>query len=87
MAGIVTKGRADAAQRVTNYRVEYSLDGLSWMSLSANFVGNTDQNTVKQNLFSEPIMARYIKIIPTAFYSQNTMRADLIIVTNPIIYT
>lgn len=40
------------------------------------FDGNTDSNTVVQHLLEEPIITRYIRIAPKAWYGWITMRAE-----------
>ncbi len=71
--GIVSQGRANQAQWVTQAKVEYSIDGSTW-TLINTYNMNTDQNTKVYNYFSAPVYARYIKVTPTANNGFSSMR-------------
>ena len=43
------------------------------------FIGNTDSDTKKENIFSTPIQARYIRFHPTAWNAWISMRADVLL--------
>jgi hypothetical protein len=77
--GIVTQGRANSAQWVTQGKVDYSLDGTTWYPIST-YNMNTDQNTKVNNYFSSPVFAKYIKVTPTAYNSGGfpTLRLGLL---------
>jgi RHS repeat-associated protein len=80
--GIATQGRFNTDQWVTSYKVAYSVDGANWTDLAQSFTGNTDRNTVVQNLFSSPIAARFVRIKPVSWYSHISMRAEVISIPN-----
>ncbi|XP_072021357.1 uncharacterized protein [Amphiura filiformis] len=46
--------------------------------LVTTFVGNTDQNTVVTNLFSTPVEARFIRILPTAWHEHISFRFEVV---------
>ncbi|XP_020628623.1 EGF-like repeat and discoidin I-like domain-containing protein 3 [Orbicella faveolata] len=82
---VATQGRyADLYQRVTQYKLQYSKDGLSFQiykqpgeNSSKVFVGNSDQNTVVKHPLIPPIEARYIRLIPTVWNHHISMRMEL----------
>ena len=71
--GIVSQGRANLAQWVTQAKVEYSIDGTTW-TLINTFNMNTDMNSKVYNYFSSPVYAKYIKVTPTAYSGFPSMR-------------
>ncbi|XP_072028746.1 uncharacterized protein [Amphiura filiformis] len=94
VTGVLTQGRPSnlnerfsggascCPQWVENFKVQYSNDGTNWPFVqSANnqtFVGNTDQNTVVTNLFSTPVEARFIRILPTAWHEHISFRFEVV---------
>jgi hypothetical protein len=85
VSGVVTQGRrlvyhylsVKLAQWVTKYRVSVSVDNSSWtmMHNGAEFEGNSDSDTHVRRLFETPVLARYVRIMPTAWFLHITMRA------------
>lgn len=41
------------------------------------FAGNVDRHSIVENLLSEPITARYIRIHPVAYHAHMSMRIEL----------
>ena len=76
--GIVSQGRANAAQWITQAKVEYSLDGTNWVLINNSVNMNSDQNTKVYNYFSTPVYAKYIRVTPTGYYGHTSMRLGLI---------
>ncbi|WP_294249867.1 discoidin domain-containing protein [uncultured Chryseobacterium sp.] len=76
--GVVTKGRANAAQWVTGYTVSYSTDGTNYTDMGRTYKANFDQNSEVSNIFTSPVTARYIRFTVTGFNSWPSMRADVI---------
>lgn len=82
--GIVTQSRGTFGccdnQRVTEYNVAVSSNGSIWTTVMGSpFTGNVLQNqNAVTNLFSQTYMARYVRIIPTAFEAHMSLRADVI---------
>ena len=76
--GVITQGRGDAPQWVTNFMVLYSDDGVNWTAVDDGrvFQGNSDQNTHVTNYFDTPVTARTLRIKPTAWNSYISMRFD-----------
>ncbi|TRY93962.1 hypothetical protein DNTS_021117 [Danionella cerebrum] len=67
------------------YSISYSTDQDNWTVYRGNstkvaytFNGNMDGSRVKENLFSPPIMGRYIRIHPLTFQKQPTLRVELL---------
>jgi hypothetical protein len=82
-AGVMTQGRADKDQWVTSYKVQYSDDGVNWQYVDNGeiFTGNTDRNTLQTSLFSTPVVARTLRIVPQTWYGYLSLRFDAIIQT------
>ncbi|KAK2890793.1 hypothetical protein Q8A67_013436 [Cirrhinus molitorella] len=67
------------------YTISYSTDQENWTTYRGNstkpsytFNGNMDGSRIKENLFSPPIMGRYIRIHPLTFQKQPTLRIELL---------
>ena len=81
VAQIVTRGRADANfnQWVTQYKVQHSTDAITFMEVPALFTGNSDENTKVYATLPEPVLARYVRLVPTAWSVHACMRAAVIV--------
>lgn len=49
-----------------------------FVSVSQVFVGNSDNDSTKTNLFEPPIVAQYIRIIPVVCRRACTLRMELV---------
>jgi len=69
---------------VTFYKIQYSLDGITWLSYENNriFEGNSDTTTIKVNQLPSPLRARAIRIIPVAWSYHIGMRAEVYILSS-----
>ncbi|CAH3172634.1 unnamed protein product [Porites evermanni] len=81
ITAVDTQGRQNANQWVTQYRLAYSWDSLTWVYYKLKdhikyFPGNKDRNTVKSNTLSTPIRARYVRIRPWSWYGHISMRVE-----------
>ncbi|KAK6486843.1 coagulation factor V [Huso huso] len=68
---------------VTEYWVSYSTDRKRWVYYKGNstsfrmtFEGNRDAYGIKENIFNPPIIGRFIRLYPTLFYGQPTLRME-----------
>ncbi|KGL83333.1 Coagulation factor VIII, partial [Tinamus guttatus] len=84
--GIKTQGARQkfSSLYVSQFVVFYSLDGQRWKKYKGNtsntqmfFFANVDATGVKENRFSPPIIARYIRISPTHYNIRATLRMEL----------
>ncbi|XP_030064798.1 coagulation factor VIII [Microcaecilia unicolor] len=85
--GIKTQG---ARQRlsslyISQFIIFHSLNGETWKRYKGNstgsqmvFFGNVDGTGVKENNFSPPIIARYIRLHPTHYNIRTTLRMELL---------
>ena len=78
--GVVTQGRANAAQWVTQFRLSGS--GTYGWEFLGTYTGNSDQHTIKINLFTgDGIVTtgardlRYVRFFPTDYNNHKSMRA------------
>ncbi|XP_041474462.1 uncharacterized protein LOC121423208 [Lytechinus variegatus] len=87
--GVATQGREDWTQWVTSYKINCSKDGLifdtvkEFTTKTTNqltdkvFVGNYDHSTVVYNAFPEPIVCRYVRLLPMSWYHHISLRMEL----------
>ncbi|XP_030841953.1 uncharacterized protein LOC115924199 [Strongylocentrotus purpuratus] len=85
VSGVMTQGRNMHLQWVNSFRVQYSIDGLTWtavqnaiMAGSKVFTGNTDSNTIVTNDFSPNVVTRFIRIEPLTWTNHISMRFEII---------
>lgn len=78
--GVMTQGRSNADQWITEYMVSYTNDGRSWTFADKGrlFQANTDRNTWIRNNFDAPVFARAIRIHPTKWVNHISFRFDVI---------
>jgi hypothetical protein len=78
IAGVVTQGRADAAQWVTSYKVQTSTNCDTYSDVDGGkvFTANTDQGTLVRNAFSTPVQGvMCLRLLPQAWNGHISMRA------------
>ncbi|XP_019637285.1 PREDICTED: lactadherin-like [Branchiostoma belcheri] len=84
VTGTIIQGRYDLDQWVTSYKLQHSVDGLSWITYASSdgsekvFQGNTDRNTPVTNLLDSPTDARYVRFLPQSWYGWMSMRAEVL---------
>jgi len=77
ITGIATQGRVSKfAKFVKEYGISYSDDGKSWTMYPKVFVGNNDMSSVKRNPLATPVIARYVRIHPTAWKTDICLRTE-----------
>ena len=76
---VATQGRSDSPEWVTQFTVQYSVDGINWQAADDGriFQANTDQNSIVTNTFEKPFIASVVRICPTAWNSHISMRLEL----------
>ncbi|XP_029202215.2 uncharacterized protein LOC114966489 [Acropora millepora] len=75
---IATQGRSDANWWVTKYKLSYSNGGRFLFYKNGEEIrGNMDKDTAEGRILDQPIMARYLRIHPTAWYGHICMRVEL----------
>ncbi|XP_038066571.1 lactadherin-like [Patiria miniata] len=85
ITGLITQGRGDGDQWVTEYGVTYSRNGgQSWNNVTnvdgkpIRFPGNNDRNTQVSTRFPFALRTRILRIYPTAWYDHCSMRFEVI---------
>ena len=78
ISGVITKGRNDAPQWVTQIKVETSVDDTVWDLVLADVPANTDSTTQVTNEFPALVNARYVRITVMGFYGHPAMRAAVL---------
>uniref|UniRef100_A0A8C1PR34 Adipocyte enhancer-binding protein 1 n=1 Tax=Cyprinus carpio TaxID=7962 RepID=A0A8C1PR34_CYPCA len=82
--GIITQGRDDPIDDyVSSYYVAFSNDSREWTVLHDGyaewlFFGNSDKNTPVLSQFMEPVVARYIRILPQTWNGTMCMRMEVL---------
>jgi hypothetical protein len=62
-----TQGSSSRPTWVTQYFLAFSNDGKHWAQTAKEFVGNADASQVVKLSLPRPVLARYVRIIPTAW--------------------
>ncbi|XP_017313929.1 milk fat globule EGF and factor V/VIII domain containing a isoform X2 [Ictalurus punctatus] len=87
LTGIITQGasRMGTSEFIKSFKVASSFDGKMYMMYRTSgqrkdkvFIGNTDNDSTKTNLFDPPIVAQYIRIIPVVCRTACTLRLELV---------
>ncbi|XP_019624412.1 PREDICTED: lactadherin-like, partial [Branchiostoma belcheri] len=85
VTGTIIQGRYHGnGDWVTSYKLQYSVDGLSWMTYANSegseevFPGNTDRNTPVTNLLDSPTDARYVRFLPQSWHGWMSMRVEVL---------
>ncbi|XP_066300020.1 uncharacterized protein [Branchiostoma lanceolatum] len=84
VTGTIVQGRSDAYQWVTSYKLQYSVDRITWLTYAGSdgtemvFAGNRDRNTPVTNLLTNPVDARYVRFLPQTWLGHISMRAEIL---------
>ncbi|KAK3100720.1 hypothetical protein FSP39_024244 [Pinctada imbricata] len=83
VVAVATQGRQDSPEWVKAYTLSYSQDGIKYYTYTAFtrkaivFSANFDQNTVRKQYLSIPVIARYIRLWPTDYNRQIALRWEV----------
>ncbi|XP_030845647.1 retinoschisin-like [Strongylocentrotus purpuratus] len=84
--GVSTQGRVHRVQWVTDYKINYSVDGitfdtvqdiLTYPATDKVFAGNSDTDTVVYNALPQPKVCRYVRLLPVDWFSKIALRMEL----------
>ncbi|XP_066270084.1 uncharacterized protein [Branchiostoma lanceolatum] len=84
VTGTIIQGRLNTEQRVTSYKLQYSMDGIIWTAYAGSddsemdFAGNVDRSTPVTNLLNNPVDARYVRFLPQTWNHVMSMRAEIV---------
>ncbi|XP_047237485.1 inactive carboxypeptidase-like protein X2 isoform X1 [Girardinichthys multiradiatus] len=83
--GVITQGRdsLNESDYVTSYFLAFSNDSREWTTIHDGyadwlFFGNGDKDTPVMNRLAEPVLARYIRIIPQSWNGSLCMRLEVL---------
>ncbi|KAM3868341.1 uncharacterized protein aebp1b [Diretmus argenteus] len=83
--GVITQGRdaRNESDFVTSYFLAFSNDSRDWTTIHDGFTdwlffGNSDKETPVMNQLAEPVIARYIRIIPQSWNGSLCMRLEVL---------
>lgn len=82
--GIVTQGRANnGGQWVKSAHIETSLTGSApWTRVLSNTTLNSNSTDDARTLFSTPVFAKFVRVLPTDWNNHITMRLGLLVKPN-----
>ncbi|XP_028407274.1 uncharacterized protein LOC114529904, partial [Dendronephthya gigantea] len=84
VTAVQTQGRNDVDEWVTQYQVSFSQDGTNFVHLMdgygniQNFIGNSDRTSIVTRALSPKVVARFIRIHPTSWFTAIALRAEFI---------
>ncbi|CAJ1067981.1 inactive carboxypeptidase-like protein X2 [Xyrichtys novacula] len=83
--GVITQGRdsSNESDFVTSYFLAFSNDSREWTTIHDGyadwlFFGNNDKDTPVMNQLAEPVLARYMRIIPQSWNGSLCMRLEVL---------
>ncbi|XP_020488594.1 inactive carboxypeptidase-like protein X2 [Labrus bergylta] len=83
--GVITQGRDSINENdfVMSYYLAFSNDSREWTTIHDGysdwlFFGNSDKDTPVMNQLAEPVLARYIRIIPQSWNGSLCMRLEVL---------
>ncbi|XP_074526302.1 adipocyte enhancer-binding protein 1 [Halichoeres trimaculatus] len=83
--GVITQGRDSSIENdfVTSYFLAFSNDSREWTTIHDGyadwlFFGNSDKDTPVMNQLAEPVLARYMRIIPQSWNGSLCMRLEVL---------
>uniref|UniRef100_A0A3Q3LA18 AE binding protein 1b n=1 Tax=Mastacembelus armatus TaxID=205130 RepID=A0A3Q3LA18_9TELE len=83
--GVITQGRdsLNESDFVTSYFIAFSNDSREWTTIHDGyadwlFFGNNDKDVPVMNQLAEPVLARYIRIIPQSWNGSLCMRLEVL---------
>ncbi|XP_070759742.1 inactive carboxypeptidase-like protein X2 [Enoplosus armatus] len=83
--GVITQGRdsANESDYVSSYFLAFSNDSREWTTIHDGyadwlFFGNSDKDTPVMNQLAEPVLARYIRVIPQSWNGSLCMRLEVL---------
>ncbi|CAK8680033.1 unnamed protein product [Clavelina lepadiformis] len=85
LTGVVTQGRpSDYQNWVTSYKISFGNSTSEMQVMQENgsditFQGNRDMNSYVTNMFSEPVVARYIRLIVQSWNNHSNLRLEYLI--------
>ncbi|XP_077972618.1 neuropilin-1-like isoform X2 [Styela clava] len=84
VTGVVTQGRYNSEYWTKQFQVEHSQNGFNFTDVKKSdgsemvFYGNSDRSTKVVNRFPKPVLTRFVRIYPMAFYNGMYIRFDVI---------
>ncbi|XP_036973174.1 macrophage mannose receptor 1 [Acanthopagrus latus] len=81
VTGIVIQGCPQYDYWVTKFKLQHSMDGLSWTDYTADgefFPGSLDRSSPETQLLGTPVSAQYIRILPLEVNGQAGLRFDVL---------
>ncbi|GAA6074574.1 macrophage mannose receptor 1, partial [Tachysurus ichikawai] len=83
ITGVVIQGCPTADHWVTKFKVQTSVDGVSWIDYKVDgniveFFGTADRDSLVTQLLGNPVSVKYIRIFPTEWHNQVGLRFEIL---------
>ena len=84
VSGIVTQGRSEVEEWVTQFMISYSLDAFNWefaRDIYGNkkmFKGNTDAHSLRHSYLEHPVSARFVRVHVTDWHDHPSLRLEIV---------
>ena len=78
VTGVVTQGRGECNQHITEYSVATSENGLEWVD-HGRFKGNFDNKTICKRKLKHPISASFVKFTALKYVEHPSLRLDILV--------
>ena len=75
---VAIQGRYNRDQWVKSFSVKTSIDGKVWVDALTAVTGNSDKETVVEQFFSNPVQARFVRMIPREWNTWISSRFDVL---------
>ncbi|KAK3699372.1 hypothetical protein QZH41_006551 [Actinostola sp. cb2023] len=77
VSAIAVQGNPNRDQWITKYKLDYSLDGITWKSYPEVLSGNTDRNTIVRARLDALLLVQYLRIKPVEWKNAIALRLEI----------
>ncbi|XP_069674564.1 lactadherin-like isoform X2 [Periplaneta americana] len=84
ITGVMTQGRGDRDEWVTDFTLSYSQDAFRWEFVNDPygnrkvFVGNSDAHSLRHSYLDQPVTARFVRLHILHWYRHPSLRLEII---------
>ena len=81
IGGAVVQGGGEFNEYVTRLKFKVSVDGINWIDVDDGMIFDGNDNSFASNwiVYSKVYHARYLRYIPTSYFTHKSMRAAMLI--------
>uniref|UniRef100_A0A6P8J2Z8 Coadhesin-like isoform X2 n=1 Tax=Actinia tenebrosa TaxID=6105 RepID=A0A6P8J2Z8_ACTTE len=66
---VATQGMEHWDNWVYTYALKYSIDNINWKNYPRTLQGNCDRRSITENILNPPVLARFLHVNPTSWYT------------------